>query len=304
MSQDLTLNNGLTMPTLGLGTWKSAVGVVGEAVTHALDLGYRHIDCAAIYGNEPEIGTAFAKAFSKTGIQRKDVFITSKLWNTNHHPDNVEAACRQTLADLQLEYLDLYLIHWGIAFIHGSESEPVDDKGMVITEPVPIQATWKAMESLVEKGLVKSIGISNFTTPMILDLLSYAHIKPVVNQIEVHPYNAQPQLIEYCRKKEIVVTAYSPLGSAGNTTDKPLADPIITAIATDYKKTPAQILIRWSLQRGLIVIPKTVTPVRIAENLNVFDFELSESEMARINGLNKNHRFVEPSQWWGVPYFT
>ena len=175
---------------------------------------------------------------------------------------------------------------------------------MVITEPVPIQATWKAMESLVEKGLVKSIGISNFTTPMILDLLSYAHIKPVVNQIEVHPYNAQPQLIEYCRKKEIVVTAYSPLGSAGNTTDKPLADPIITAIATDYKKTPAQILIRWSLQRGLIVIPKTVTPVRIAENLNVFDFELSESEMARINGLNKNHRFVEPSQWWGVPYFT
>jgi diketogulonate reductase-like aldo/keto reductase len=159
------------------------------------------------------------------------------------------------------------------------------------------------MESLVKQGLVKSIGVANFTAPMITDLLSYAKIKPVMNQVEIHPYNAQPELVDYCFKKDIAVTAYSPLGSAGNATTKPISDPIIVSLAKKHQKTPAQILIRWSLQRGLVVIPKTVSINRINENMDVFNFKLSDLEIVEINKLNKNLRYVDPIEWWGVPYF-
>jgi diketogulonate reductase-like aldo/keto reductase len=302
MTHTITLNNQHNMPVLGLGTWRAEPGVVGAAVEHALTKGrYTHIDCAAIYGNEPEIGGAFERVFSSGTLQREDVFITSKLWNTQHHPDRVEAACRKTLHDLQLEYLDLYLIHWGLAFAHGGESEPVVD-GEVQTENVSLQETWQAMERLVEKGLVRSIGVSNYTAPMVLDLLHYARIKPVVNQIEIHPYNAQPELVSYCQKHDIQITAYSPLGSFGEG-EKPLTDPVVQQIAAAHGKTPAQVLIRWSIQRNLIVIPKSTKPERIDENSQVFDFELTDTEMLQLNKLNKNHRFVDPSGWWGVPYF-
>jgi diketogulonate reductase-like aldo/keto reductase len=231
------------------------------------------------------------------------VFITSKLWNAHHHPDNVEAACRQTLKDLKLEYLDLYLMHWGIAFDPKLESVPNIETGMVKTQPVSIQQTWQAMESLVEKGLVKSIGVSNFTTTMILDLLTYAKIKPVMNQIEIHPYNAQPELVEYCHNMDIAVTAYSPLGAAGNIKTKPISDKVIASIAKNHNKTPAQVIIRWVLGRGIVVIPKSITPSRIQENFQVFDFELSDQEMEQINNLNRDHRFIDPIDFWGIPYF-
>jgi len=303
MMQTVSLNNGNTIPQLGLGTWKSEPGKVGAAVEFALEAGYRHIDCAAIYQNEPEVGAAFARVFAKNKIQREDVFITSKLWNSAHHPDAVEKACRKTLADLQLAYLDLYLIHWGIAFLPSKEKEPLDANGMIMTESISIQQTWQALESLVEKGLVRSIGVANFMTPMLLDLLTYAKIKPAMNQVEIHPYNAQPELAHFCQVKQVTVTAYSPLGSFGEAANRPISDEVVVAIANTHKKTPAQVLIRWSLQRGLVVIPKSVTPERIAENAAVFDFELTNDEMARITSLNRNHRFVDPSKWWGLGYF-
>lgn len=287
------------MPTLGLGTWKAAENLVGQAVEFAISkAGYKHIDCAAIYGNEKEIGVAFEKVIGKT-IKREDLFITSKLWNTNHKSENVEKALRQTLSDLKLDYLDLYLMHWGIAFKPGTE----------IFEPVPISETWKAMENLVKKGLVKSIGVSNFTSIMIHDLLSYAAIKPAVNQIELHPYNTQEELIAYCKNQDITVTAYSPLGRSGIRRDgkkgsKIADEQVVKAIAVKYKKTPSQVLINWAVGRGTIPIPKSITPARIAENFEVFDFELTNLEQKEISNLNKNYRFVNPGDWWDIPYFS
>jgi diketogulonate reductase-like aldo/keto reductase len=299
-----TLNNKKRIPSLGLGTWKSDKGKVGLAVEKAVvNFGYRHIDCASIYGNEKEIGGAFKKVFSSKKISRNDLFITSKLWNTKHHPDNVEKACKKTLSDLRLDYLDLYLMHWGIAFASGNNLEPIGSNGMVKTQAVSIRETWQAMEKLVKKGLVKSIGVSNFTTMMLVDLLSYAKIRPTINQIEIHPYNSQQDLVDFCHKQKIQVTAYSPLGSSDINMHRPIDDKTIIEIAAQYKKTPAQILIRWSLQRNLIVIPKSTNLDRVAENINIFDFELSNEDIEKINKLNKNHRFVDPIEWWGIPYF-
>jgi diketogulonate reductase-like aldo/keto reductase len=304
MQNSLPLNNKHKIPVLGLGTWKSEPDKVGTAVKTALNEGCRHIDCAAIYGNEPEIGQVFDKVFSAGEISREDVFVTSKLWNTEHHPDNVEVACKQTLKDLQLDYLDMYLMHWGIAFAKEKDLEPVQD-GFVRTQPVSIQQTWQAMESLVEKGLVKSIGVSNFTVPMIVDLLTFAKIKPVMNQVEIHPYHSQKELIQYCHRQQIQVTAYAPLGgSSGDLENKPISDKEIINIASSHSKTPAQVLIKWALQRGTVAIPKSVTTKRIAENFKVFDFELSDEQMIKIDSLNKNHRFLNPRSWWGVPYFN
>jgi diketogulonate reductase-like aldo/keto reductase len=304
MNKSISLNNGLAIPSVGLGTWRSEKNKVGDAVYYAVtEVGYRHIDCAAVYGNEKEIGAAFKKVFSENKVKREEVFVTSKLWNTEHDPALVENACRKTLADLQLEYLDLYLVHWGIAFPHGGDIEPMGDNGLVKTVPVPLLDTWRAMEKLVEKGLVKSIGVANYTAPLIVDLLAYAKIKPVMDQIEIHPYNSQEEMVEFCRKMGIAVTAYSPFGSRWDQSDKPISNPEIAKIAVNHKRTPAQVLIRWLNQRGIITIPKSVTPERISGNLDVFDFKLTESEMTTIAKLNRGYRFVNPIDWWGVPYF-
>lgn len=313
----LILNTGATMPIIGLGTWKSEPNKVKDAVEYALsECGYRHIDCAAIYCNEKEIGEAFKKVFEINIIKREDIFITSKLWNTDHNKDNVEKACKKTLSDLDLKYLDLYLMHWGVAIPpneklldnpQGRLAPQLDKNGVLITEKISIRETWEAMEELIEVGLVKAIGVANFTAPMLIDLLSYAKIKPAVNQIEMHAYLQQPELLEFCKYNDIVVTAYSPLGSPGNSKDKGfpilLEDKIINEIANTYNKTSAQILIRWAIQREIVVIPKSVTPERIKENIDVFDFELSETDIKKIEEINKNFRFVDPYLWWKIPYF-
>lgn len=293
------------MPLFGLGTWKAEPGLVGAAVKHALtNANYKHIDCAAVYANEKEIGVVFNEVFSAGKIKREEIFITSKLWNTEHHPDNVEKACRQTLADLQLEYLDLYLMHWGIAFEPGGEPHPVKD-GMVRTQAVTVRETWEAMEKLVAKGLVKAIGVANFTVPMIVDLLTYAQVVPVMNQVELHPYLSQPGLVKYCQAKKIQLTAYSPLGNPGLGSDGPmvLQDPVVAKIAQAHGKTPAQILLNWEIHRGIVVIPKSVKPERIVENSQIFDFELTAAEYAELDGLNRHHRYVNPASGWGVAYF-
>jgi diketogulonate reductase-like aldo/keto reductase len=306
MQTKIKLNDGNLMPSLGLGTWKSQPNQVGEAVRTALTkANYKHIDCAPIYGNEKEIGGVFKEVFAKQ-IKREKVFITSKLWNTAHDPKNVEKSCKRTLLDLNLDYLDLYLIHWGVAFKAEKGLETKYKNGKAVLEPVSTQQTWEALEKLVKKGLVKSIGVCNFTTMMIFDLLTYAKIKPVINQIELHPYNSQQELLDYCLERGVNVTAYSPLanpGLEGREGPNLLNEQIIKKLAKKYQKTPAQILINWALCRKTIVIPKSLHQERIIENIDVFDFELTLEEVLQIASLNKDFRVVNPGQWWGMPYF-
>ncbi|KKS79390.1 MAG: Aldehyde reductase [Candidatus Beckwithbacteria bacterium GW2011_GWA2_43_10] len=308
MKSEIVLNNGYKIPIVGLGTWRSDKKTVGLAVKYALTkAGYKHIDCASIYRNEKQIGKVLAELFSSTHIKRKSLFITSKLWNTDHSRKRVEIACRKTLKDLQLEYLDLYLMHWGIAFKPGRSLEPVSKNGMVVTEPVAIQETWAAMEKLVKKGLVKSIGVANFTTIMLVDLLTYAKIKPAMNQVEINPYNSQRELVDFCKHHKIALTAYSPLGNSSlvkSGVQKLLNDKAIKAIAKNHHKTPAQVVLNWNINRGVVVIPKSTHLRRIEENIKVFDFQLLGGEIEKINRLNKNNRLVNPVGWWGIPYFN
>jgi len=292
----LTLNNGMKMPILGLGTWKSKSGEVEKAVEHAIKSGYRHIDCAACYGNEVEVGAGIKAG----GVARSELFITSKLWNNKHHPEDVEAACKKSLADLGLDYLDLYLVHWPVAFERGDVPFPKNEDGTVRYDTtIPPIETWLAMEKLLAKGLVKSIGVSNFNSEQIADVLAKGSIVPVTNQVECHPYLNQAKLFNLCKDKGITLTAYSPLGSPDRPWAKPddvklLDDQKIVAMAAKYGKSPAQIIIRWQVQRGVIVIPKSVTPARIVENSSVFDFKLTDAEMQEVDGYDCNGRLIVP----------
>ncbi len=317
MEKYITLNTGAQMPNVGLGTWKSQANEVGAAVKNALEVaGYRHIDCAAIYKNEKEIGEVFKTVFSTGKLKREEVFITSKLWNSEHPKDRVRPAYEKSLEDLQVDYLDLYLVHWGIAIPpndsnvanqFGRYSEQVGPDGMLITEKVSIRETWEALEELYKAGSVKAIGVSNFTAPMLIDLLSYAKVIPAVNQIEVHPYNAQTRMIEFCRFHNIAVTGYSPLANPTRAKEHNqtilLEEPQVVAIGKNHSKSPAQIVLRWAIQRNTIVIPKSLSPDNLKQNIDIYDFELSTEEMDTLNKLDKKMRVVDPYEWWKIPYF-
>ncbi|KAM7305852.1 aldo-keto reductase family 1 member B1 [Ixodes scapularis] len=293
----VTLSSGRQVPVVGLGTWKSEPGKVYEAVKTAIDAGYRHIDCALAYQNEDEIGRAIEEKIKEGVVERKDLWVTSKCWNTFHSKSKVLECCQLSLKRLRLDYLDLYLMHWPFGYQEGGEIFPRNQAGDILFSDVDYLETWEGMEECYEKGLVRDIGLSNFNSEQIMCVLKAAKVKPVMLQVECHPYLNQSQLIEFCKKLDIKVTGYSPLGSPDRPWAKPgdpslMEEPAIKEIAQAHGKTPAQVLIRYQLERGVIAIPKSVTKERIVSNLDVFDFKLNPEEMKAIDKFNRNHRFL------------
>ncbi|XP_017786093.1 PREDICTED: aldose reductase-like [Nicrophorus vespilloides] len=303
----LEFSNGRKVPIFGLGTWKSKPGEVSQAVKDAIDIGYRHIDCAHIYGNEKEVGQAINAKLDEGVVKREDLFVTSKLWNTFHRPDLVEGALKDSLANLGLSYLDLYLIHWPIGYLEEGPLFPTNKDGSMLFSEVDYVDTWKALEACTRKGLVKSIGLSNFNKKQIERVLKAATVRPVNLQVECHPYLNQSRLIEFCRSKRIQVTAYSPLGSPDRPWAKPddpvlLDDHKLKEIAKKYNKTVAQLLLRYQVQRNIITIPKSVTKSRIAENFQVFDFALTDDDVKYLDSFNCNGRICPMTPALGHPH--
>ncbi|MGQ8873731.1 aldo/keto reductase [Paenibacillus sp. TSA_86.1] len=258
-----TLHNGIKMPWLGFGVFKVKDGdEVVDAVKTAINAGYRSIDTAKVYNNESGV----AQGIRESGIAREDLFITTKVWNSDQGYESTLTAFEESMQRLELEYLDLYLIHW-----------PVKGK---------YKDTWRALEKLHKEGRIRAIGVSNFQIHHLEDLMMDATIKPAVNQVELHPLLTQTELREYCSKHEIQIEAWSPLGQ-GNLMEHPL----LQDIAAKYGKSPAQVILRWDLQNGIVTIPKSVTPERIHANTELYDFELTAEEIEQINGLNENKRF-------------
>lgn len=311
----IKLNTGHPMPQVGFGLWKVDNATCANTVYNAIKVGYRLFDGACDYGNEKEAGEGVARAIKDGLVKREDLFLVSKLWNTFHDGDKVEPICKKQLADWGIDYFDLYIIHFPVALKH---VEPevryppgwaYDGKDDVQLSNASIQETWTAMESLVEKGLAKSIGISNFQGSLILDLLRYAKIRPATLQIEHHPYLVQPTLLKLAQAEGIAVTAYSSFGPQSfielewqKAKDTPVLfeHPVVTKIAEKYKKTPAQVLLRWSTQRGLAVIPKSNNPERLQQNLDVNAFEMTPEELDSISGLDRQLRFNNPTDYLGT----
>jgi alcohol dehydrogenase (NADP+) len=297
------LLNGDSIPAFGLGTWKSPPDQVYEAVKTAFKLGYTHIDCAAIYRNEPEVGQGIKESLMEGIVKREEIWITSKLWNDAHGSDQVIPALKKTLTDLQLDYLDLFLIHWPIAHKPGILFPNTADDYQTLAE-VPLIETWKGMEAALKQRLCKHIGVSNFSQQKLTTVIEQANHKPEVNQIECHPYLQQNDLLAYCRSQGILVTAYSPLGSgdrpdAFKKTDEPslLVHPLILEIAAKHSLTPAQVLIAWAINRDTVVIPKSVNPQRLADNLGGADIILPKEDRSAIATLDRHYRYVDGSFW-------
>ena len=301
--KQLTFRNGDKLDILGLGTWKSKPGEVYTAIREAIKIGYRHFDCAFIYMNEKEIGQAFADAFAAGDVKREDVWITSKLWNNSHKKEDVLPALKQTLSDLQLDYLDLYLVHWPHAF-KKDFMNPTSAEEVHVANSIPHIETWRGMEEAVELGLAKHIGVCNFNKHKLEALSKEATIKPEMNQVEVHPQLHQNDLLEYCAANGIHVTAYSPLGSPDRSAgmkanDEPnlFEEPVVKELAAKHNCSPAQIMIAWAMERGTAVIPKSVNAGRLKQNFESTAIQLSAEDMSKMATVDKGYRFVKGQFW-------
>ncbi|KAL3272972.1 hypothetical protein HHI36_014429 [Cryptolaemus montrouzieri] len=301
--KSVTLNSGHQMPMIGLGTWRAQPEDIEKAVEAALNDGYRHIDTAFNYNTEEPIGKTIKNWISDEKIKREDLFITTKLPNVGNRPEDVEKFLEMSLKRLQMNYVDLYLIHMPFSFWGDPETfAPLvnEDSTFQLHDDNDIVSTWREMEKQVEKGKVKSIGLSNFNIEQIERICRSSKIKPAVLQIELHAYLQQKELVEQCKRHDIIVTAYSPLGSPGanshfiskynyslNNFPDILGHPTVRNLAQKYAKTPGQILLRYSNQRGIVVIPKSLNPNRIKENIDIYDFELIEDDMQALANLDK-----------------
>jgi len=309
-----TLANGAKLPQLGLGLWKMPKESCAGMVYNAIKNGYRLLDSACDYGNETQTGEGMRRAIDEGIVNREDLFIVSKLWNTFHRPEHVKMACQKSMADLGVDYLDLYLIHFPIAmpFVpfetqyppEWINNDPAVNGGtpkMVIDTSVTYQQTYQAMEALQNEGLVRNIGICNVASAQLRQVLNFATIKPAVLQVEMHPYLTQQKLLRMANENGIAVMAFSNLGGTSyeelnmaTPEESIMSQATVQAIAAAHSRSPAQVLLRWAVQRGTIAIPKSSKVERLIENMNVFDFELTEAEVQTINGLNKNRRFNDP----------
>lgn len=292
------LKNGDQMPALGLGTWKSEPGEVYKAIRTAIAVGYKHFDCAYIYQNEKEIGAAFNDAIMSGEVNREELWITSKLWNTHHRRAEVKECLDITLSALQLDYLDLYLIHWPVA--HQKDVIfPQDGSGLVSLKEITLEETWKGMEDVQSAGRARHIGVSNFSAKKIKQINKSASQKVEVNQVELHPLLQQQELLEFCKKEGVIVTAYSPLGSrdraaqmkADNEPDM-FELPTIKTIAKNHDCSPAQVLIAWAINRDTVVIPKSTNEARLKQNLEAANISLTADEMNQISRLDQHFRYV------------
>lgn len=297
--KNLTFRNGDEMPILGLGTWKSEKGKVEKAVYHAIKTGYRHIDCAAIYGNEDEVGQGIKRAIDDGLVKREDLWVTSKLWNDAHKRDDVRPAIKSSLRSLGLDYIDLYLMHWPIAQKPGT-GFPEGPDDFLALEDVPIIETWTAMAELKNEGLTRHIGMSNFSQDKLERVIHESTEKPEMNQIEMHPYLQQENLIKFCHDNDIHLTAYSPLGSMdrpdvmkSENEPIPLEKEEIKEIASKHNITEAQVLLAWNMSRDVAVIPKSTNEDRIEENFKAAEIQLDQDDLDKIKQLDMHYRFVD-----------
>jgi len=301
------------MPSIGFGLWKIPEADTADAVFEAIKVGYRHFDSACDYGNEVAVGRGIQRALDAGLCERSDLWITSKLWNTYHHPDHVPAALERTLTDLGLDYIDLYLIHFPIALAYGPfesryppewNHDPDEAQPVMVKAKVPLFETWRAMEQVKAAGKVTHIGVCNYNSGLLHDLMNYASETPALLQIESHPYLTQTRLVAMAKAYGLAVTAFSPLGSLSYV-ELEMAEPeeslleneIMIAVAEQHQVSPAQIALSWALQRGTSVVVKSSNPARMRQNLASTEIRLSESEMSAISALNQDRRYNDPGHF-------